>query len=132
MPAFINDLWIISQDGRPLIEIINNSDINSYLLGPFVSAIESFSKELTGTELQSLTFGDKKIIITTCLEDHVYLVSGYDSKIKEKKIKKMFKLIAEYFEDLYSLEEVINWDGDPTVFEKFKDRIDVYFEMYDL
>ena len=132
MPSFINNLWIINQDGRPLIEVINNTEANSYLLGPFVSAIESFSKELTGTELQSLTFGDKKIIITTCLEDHVYLVSNYDQKIKEKKIKKMFGLIAEFFEDLYSLEDIVNWDGDPTVFEKFKDRIDVYFEMYDL
>ncbi len=132
MPAFIKDLWIISRDGRPLIEVINNTGANSYLLGPLVSAIESFSKELIGSELQSLTLGEKKIIISPCLKGHVYLVSDYDINVKEKKIKKIFKIIADFFEDLYSLEDIVSWSGDPTVFDKFKDRIDVYFEMYDL
>lgn len=132
MPSFIEDLWIINRDGRPLIEVINNTELNSYLLGPFVSALESFSKELTGSELQSLTFGEKKLIITPCLKGQVYLVSNYDKSVKEKKIKKMFKLIADFFEDFYSLDDIVSWNGDPSIFDKFKDRIDVYFEMYDL
>ena len=60
------------------------------------------------------------------------ILRNYDKTVKDKKIKKMFKLIADFFEDLYSFDDIVSWNGDPSIFDKFKDRIDVYFEMYDL
>ena len=87
MPGFIEDLWIITSDGIPLIEVFKNTNVNTFILSAYLSAIESFSKEVSGQELLSLGFGNKKLLITPCLDGNVYLVSQYSAKVKEKKIK---------------------------------------------
>lgn len=132
MPSFISDLWIFSKDGLPLIEVFNNDEINSTLIGAFLSAIESFSFKLSGAGLKSINLGENKFILTSCLEGNVYLAIKCDLKVKNKKIERIFKIIIEYFEELYTSEDIKTWDGDLTFFNKLKDRIDVYFEMYDL
>ena len=132
MPSFISDLWIFSKDGLPLIEVFNNDKINSTLLGAFLSAIESFSFKLSGTELKSINLGENKFILTSFLEGNVYLAIKCDLKVKNKKIERIFKIIIDYFEELYNAEDIKNWDGDITFFNKFKERIHLYFQMYDL
>lgn len=132
MPGFIEDLWIITSDGIPLIEVFKNTNVNTFILSAYLSAIESFSKEVSGQELLSLGFGNKKLLITPCLEGNVYLVSQYSAKVKEKKIKGIFTLLTEFFEESYTIDDIQTWNGDISLFNKFKERINLYFQMYDL
>ncbi|MHA1915404.1 MAG: hypothetical protein ACW97V_13670 [Promethearchaeota archaeon] len=47
-------------------------------------------------------------------------------------VRKIFKVLGSFFEELYSSEELTNWNGDLSLFDKFKERIEIYFQMYDL
>ena len=42
------------------------------------------------------------------------------------------KAPAEAKDDMFSLEDINNWDGDVSFFDKFKDKVDLYFKMADL
>jgi len=133
MPSFINNLWVITQDGTPLVEIFNNEQLNTGLLGAFLSAIESYSKKISdGGKLTSITFKEKKLVIIPALGGYIYLVGLLNKSLKDKKIKEIFKIISDIFEDLYSENDIKTWDGDISFFDKFEERINIYFRMYDL
>jgi hypothetical protein len=132
MSSIIQDMWIFSKDGRPLVEIFQNSKVDSIHLGAFLSAIKSFSKEVTGSDIKSFSFGDKKFILTSCLDGNIYLASRTDIKTKAKKVMKVFGIITEFFEELYTIDDIENWDGDLSLFDTFKDRVELYFQMSEL
>ena len=132
MSSIIKDLWIFSRDGIPIVEVFHNSKVDSLLLGAFLSAIESFSIEVTGADIRSFSFGDNKFILTSCLKRNIYLVSRCDIKVKTKKVMKVFEIITEFFEELYTINDIENWDGDLSFFDRFKDRIELYFQMSEL
>jgi hypothetical protein len=132
MPSILHDLWIISREGIPLIELFNNTKIDGSLLGAFLSAIKSFSEEIGAGSVTSLVLGDRKLIMSPCLDGSAFLVSQTDHSVKERKIKRIFKVLGEFFEELYTKDDIINWDGDLNIFDNYKNRIDIYFQMYDL
>ena len=132
MPSIFEELWIFSHEGAPLIEIFHSSNIHTELIAPFLSAIESFSKELTGQRLESITMGDHKFVLATCLNENILLVSVCNIKVKDKLIKNMFNIMANYFEEMYTIDDIKNWNGDLSLFDKYKDRIELYLKMSDL
>ena len=132
MSSIIKDLWIFSRDGIPIVEVFNNSKVDSLLLGAFLSALESFSLEVTGADIRSFSFGDNKFILTSFLKGNIYLVSRCDIKVKTKKVMKVFEIITEFFEESYTINDIENWDGDLSLFDRFKDRIELYFQMSEL
>jgi len=132
MVFFIEDLWIFSRDGTPLVEVLNNVKVDAALFGPFLSAIGSFSEHLSGKSLKSFSLGDYKFTILPCLDNQVVLVARCKTTIKEKTLVKTLKIIKEFFENMYASEEVLNWDGDLSTFIRFKDRIELYIKMAQL
>ncbi len=107
--------------------------MNADLLGAFLSAIESYSKKISGGgKLTSITFKEKKLVIIPALGGYIYLVGLLNKSLKDKKIKDIFKIISDIFEDLYSENDIKTWDGDISFFDKFEERINIYFRMYDL
>ncbi len=132
MSSLIKELWIFSKGGIPLIEIFHNSKVDPILLGAFLSAMESFSKEMAGTTLKGFSFAESKFVLTSCLNDSVFLVCRSDTNVKDKKIHKVIKIITEFFEGMYSIEEITNMGGDLSIFDRFKDKINLYFKMAEL
>ena len=59
MVHVVEELWIFSRDGIPLIEIFKNTQIDNALIGGFLSAMKTFAKEISGKSLNSFTFGNK-------------------------------------------------------------------------
>jgi hypothetical protein len=129
MPYFIEELWIFSDDGIPLVEIYKNPELDNGLMGGFFSAIESFSKEVTGSGIKSIVLGDDKYVLTRCLEDRIILVCKTEKNVKKKTIDKFLDVIVNFFEELYSVEDVKNWHGDLSIFDEFKKKLEVYFKM---
>ena len=64
MSSLIEELWVFSSDGRPLLEIFHNNELDPALLGAFLASMESFSKELIGSQLDKFSFGNKQFLIT--------------------------------------------------------------------
>ena len=129
MVHIVEELWIFSRDGIPLVEIFKDTQIDNVLIGGFLSAMKIFAKEMSGKTLNSFTTGPHRFYIASSLEEHIFLVCKYDSKVKDKKIKKVMELILKFFEDMYSIKDIEDWDGNVSYFNKFKDRLELYFEV---
>ena len=129
MVHIVEELWIFSSNGIPLIEIFKNTQIDNVLIGGFLSAMKSFAKEVSGKSLNSFTFGNNKFYIASSLEEHIFLVGKYDAKVKEKKIQKVMEIIINFFEDMYTIKDIEDWDGKVSYFDKFKDKLKLYFDV---
>ena len=51
MSSLIENLWIFSKEGIPIVEIFHNTELNSSLLGSFLAAIDDFSKKIGVKEI---------------------------------------------------------------------------------
>ena len=132
MGSFIDDLWIFKKDGVPLVEVLNNAKMDSSLLGIILTSLKSFSEEVNGKSLESLTIGNKKFTIIASLKNDIFIVGRTEIKVKDRKIMKSLEIIKEFFEDMYNINDIYEWNGDVSLFKKFKDKIELYFEMLDL
>lgn len=129
MSHIVEELWIFSRDGIPLLEIFKNTDLDQALIGGFLSAMKSFTEGLSGKSLKSFSFGTEKFLMIPSHNDNIFLVSKYNSNVKEKVIQKLMNVIIKFFEEMYSTKDIEEWDGNINYFNKFKDRLEIYFEL---
>jgi hypothetical protein len=132
MSSIIEELWIFSKAGIPIVEISKTQVIDKHNMGYFISAMKSFSQEFSGEELKSLIMENNKFILKSILHGSAILVCRTNLSIKDKKIIKICNIISQIFEDLYLPEDLNNWNGDTSFFNKFKEKVDLYFKMSDL
>jgi hypothetical protein len=132
MSSLLDEIWIFSKDGIPIIDFARIGSVDKSMLGSFISAIKSFVKEISKGQLKSINVGNDKYTFTTCVQDEVILVCKSPLEVKDKKVQKICKLIVDLFDDMFSLDDINNWDGNTSFFDKFKDKIDLYFKMADL
>jgi hypothetical protein len=132
MSSLLDEIWIFSKDGIPIIDFARIGSVDKSMLGSFISAIKSFVKEISRGQLKSINVGNDKYTFTTCVQDEVILVCKSPLEVKDKKVQKICKLIVDLFDDMFSLDDINNWDGNTSFFDKFKDKIDLYFKMADL
>lgn len=125
----IEGLWILSKDGLPIANFCRNKNINSSLLSSAISAIRTFATTISGDDLKSFQTEDSKFTCLKCLESTVILVLKTFKGTKEKDIKKICKLIKRIFEKMYNPEDIKNWDGDLSYFDKFEQKLDLYFKV---
>ena len=129
----IDQLWILSMDGRPLVNFCEEGVMDENLICGFFSAITAFSYELAGKKgLKSITLQDYKFTYSPCCDGTALLVCKSDTSVKDKKIIKIAKVIKNILEDLHSGHQIENWDGDISCFDEFRNRLDLYFKMSDL
>ena len=74
---------------------------------------------LTSKGLQSLVLEDTKIVFFSALQGTIIMVIRTDSKTKDKKINKLGVDVIKILEELYSADDIKNWNGDVVFFSKF-------------
>ena len=121
MPSIIKQFWLFSKDGLPIAEFSGDEQtLDKTLMGGIVSAIKTFSQQLTSKGLQSLMLENDKLSFGKSHEGNAILVFRTSSKIKDKKIQKICQDIVEIFEELYDINDILSWDGDVRFFDTFK------------
>ncbi len=129
MPSIIKQFWLFSKDGLPIAEFSGDEQtLDKTLMGGIVSAIKTFSQQLTSKGLQSLMLENDKLSFGKSHDGNAILVFRTDSKIKDKKIQKLSKNIVEIFEGLYDINAIISWDGDVTFFNEFKEKLQKFLK----
>ena len=124
MSPDIEEFWLFSKDGLPIADFTcGEQSTDKSIIGGLVSAIKSFSHQLTTKGLQSLMLEDSKIVFFTALQGNIIMVIRANNKAKEKKINKISIDIIRIFEDLYSADDVENWDGSTKFFAEFRKRL---------
>ncbi len=127
MSPDIEEFWLFSKDGLPIADFTcGEQSTDKSIIGGLVSAIKSFSHQLTTKGLQSLMLEDSKIVFFTALQGNIIMVIRANNKAKEKKINKVSIDIIRIFEDLYSADDVENWDGSTKFFAEFRKRLCVF------
>lgn len=101
-------------------------------MGGFVSALKSFSKEITDDGLKSFKMEENIFTLKPILQGSVLLVCRTNPSIKIKKIQKLCGIVKQIFEDLYGLDEIKSWDGDLSFFDPFNDKLNLYFKISNL
>ena len=129
LPRNIEDLWVFTTEGHPLLEFVRKKSIDPGLLGGLMSAVKSFCNLTTGENLQVLDLGAKKYLFSYCMSDRIILLLGFSSNVRDKQVKKVLKIIIKIFEDMYSPEDLENWDNDLAFFDKFRTKLKMYFKL---
>ena len=124
MSPDIEEFWLFSKDGLPIADFTcGEQSTDKSIIGGLVSAIKSFSHQLTTKGLQSLDLEGSKIVFFTALQGNIIMVIRANAKAKEKKINKVSIDVIKMFEDLYSADDVENWDGSTKFFLEFRKRL---------
>ena len=126
------DLWIFSKNGLPLLDLCEEKLPNSAILGALFSSIQTFCNEVSGTDLQSFMMGNCKFYIKSALDGHAIFVCKTEILIKEKKIQKLIDALIKIFEETFKPKDLINWDGDSSFFDEFRNRLELYSKMCEL
>ncbi len=139
--AIIDELWLFTMDGLPIVSLLQGgnvsikggSSIDPTLLGALLSAIKTVSQHLIKDgELNAFSVGSYKYSLVNCMKDHIMVVGRSTVSVKDKDLKKLFITIIGFFEGMYTLEEITNWNGDITLFNNYRDKLELYFKMSDL
>ncbi len=93
----IEGFWIVSQGGLCIysFETDSVSNIDSTLFGGIITAINDFSKEVSGAGLEATKMGDLQILYTT--RSKMLFVIGVSQSAPLQKAKKILDQLAMNF-----------------------------------
>jgi len=132
MSPLLDELWVFSRAGVPIVEFSKEKNVDKTFLGFFISAIKTFSQKVSGRELKGFNIGNNKYTCIHCLQDKLVLVCRSPIDVNKKKIQKICSVIGVMFEKMFSIEDIEKWDGDISFFDDFQHKIDLYFRMSDI
>ncbi len=132
MSSVLEELWIFSRAGIPIVEFSKDTGLDKFLMGSFISAIKLYSQHLSEEGLNCFILENHKFILKSMMDGNAILVCRTDVNMKDKKIDKQCDVIARIFEELYKPEDVKNWDGTLSYFDEFKEKLELYFKMSNL
>jgi len=125
----IEKLWIFSQNGVPIADFNKEEETDNALVSSLMSAIHSFTENVSGKKLRSFQTGTCKYTCLKCLQDNIIIVIQSSKNSKDKNIRKTCEVIQEIFETMYTVEQFKNWDGELSRFNEFKKKLDLYFKL---
>ena len=128
----IEELWILTQDAQVIAKYNRKDQIDDKPLSNFYLVLKNVMKEFSDHKLQSFKLGSDKYTCVSCCDDLLILISRTSSSVKEKYIDKLFKVIEEIVENLYSSEDIRNWSGEESSFNDLSKKLELYFKMSDL
>lgn len=114
----VRELWVMSEIGPELYNYAPDTEVDTDLLGGFMTAMQSFSMEMQHEQLNSLTIGrDRYDLINE--EGVPFFVLGRSSvKTPENITKRILRKVSRLFHDEYS-EHLQDFNGDCTPFSSF-------------
>ena len=120
----IRDVLIMAKSGLPLFHQ-HFGECHSFGRGleiesSFISALQIFSNELTGSEMRMLELTNKKLIFHQT-PNNIFAVLCEKADMNTEIISKAQK-ISELFETTYS-EELCQFNGDVNLFHNFRNQL---------
>ena len=116
----IHNVWILNRNGICLIDrIYSKMEVDKNLFGGFLTAIESFSKQLVDKHVDSIVMGNMKILYN--LSGKVVIAIAIDVDDDEKEIRrKVNSLLYAFLEKYETHLDSTNVD----IFEDFQKEMD--------
>ena len=129
MVKVVQDLWILTQAGKVLYTRVFNVKMHAQLFGALMSALSSFSKELTSAGLTH--FQSSSFRFTIFKNKKFDFITTSDKQIKVKKVQGELKKISAIFFKKYAdiLANWDNWDRNIDVFSDFEEDIEDHLKI---
>ena len=115
----ISEIWIITETGLPLFNKSVDQKVDMFVLGGFLSAIQTFIKASFQEEkLDRLVLGESKLTFLYAQETNIFIVVRTHKKGKDKEITQKLELIKNLFVSKYG-ERLQNFNCDVSEFQHF-------------
>ena len=129
MVKLIQDLWILSQGGNVLYKRVFNVKMHAQLFGALLSALTSFSKEISNLGLTNFQSSSYKF--TMLKKEPLDFVATSNVQDNIKKVKAGLNKISKIFFTKYKdvLTDWDNWDRNTDKFSDFEGTIKAYLKV---
>ena len=127
---FIEDLWILLKTGAVIFHYSSSSHENKQdpnIMGAILSAVETYSKQLSDHGISSFQFVNKRLTFLKNL--NMMFVASTQIKTKPKKIQQFLNDTSDDFFNLYTVESLEKWEGDVDFFEEFNKDLKTKFKI---
>lgn len=116
----LRDIWILDKAG---IVVFHRTfeELDAQLFGGLMSALNSFSKNLSEEGLTSFELSENRFAIHR--RNEFLFVGNSANKVKEKRIFEELEVIADKFFNIYG-DILKEWQGDINVFSNFEEHIE--------
>ncbi len=117
----LQDILIITDSGKVVASKVSNPQIEEQVFGMLISALTSFTQELTHEQLNCLEFSNLRFDLIK-RNNFIFLASS-SRRIKHKKVLRLLDHVITLFFQRYPKEELIKWDGNINIFHELEDYI---------
>jgi len=118
----IREFWLFMNEGVELFSHAPESQLDPLLFGGFVSAMQSFSMELTSEQLRAISIGIDKYTFYRETDMPFFIIGRTHLKSPDKSIGNILKMLFQEFWKQYE-EEVKEFSGEVTQFADFLDIV---------
>ena len=119
----VKEVWIFVETGVEIFNYAPETQLDPELLGGFLSALQSFSLELSKQTLNAMMIGDDRYVFLRRQEAKFYILGRASLKSNETKIEKTLKFIADRFEKEYK-PHLVNFAGNVVPFRSFMEILE--------
>ncbi|MBD3351804.1 MAG: hypothetical protein GF364_09995 [Candidatus Lokiarchaeota archaeon] len=118
----VKEVWIMAENGPEMYNYAPETEVDTDLLGGFMTAMQAFSMELQHESLNSLVIGrDRYDIVNE--EDKKFFILGRSSiKTPDDVSKRILRKVSQLFYETYKTH-LDNYNGDVTPFRNFTEII---------
>ena len=114
----VREFWIFTNEGVELFSHAPDSKLDPLLFGGFVSAMQSFSMELTSDELRTISIGIDKYTFYREQDSSFFIIGRTHQKTPQKSIEGILKMLFQEFWKQYK-QYVEAFDGEVSHFSGF-------------
>jgi hypothetical protein len=141
MSALIDEFWIFSKKGEPLVHFIKSTegdpnfeyiapDLENISLTKIQNIIAEQSKEKKLKKL--IKFNDENFNFAQCLKNDSVIFYKTKSDAKEKEIKDVCNVVGKIFEDAYRKDQLKFAEENIDIFDKFQKKLSIYSKLSNL
>lgn len=119
--SYVKELWIISDNGSEIFNYAPETKLDPDLLGGFMTAMQSFTMELSKEKLNAIVIGDSRYNIFRDPEKKFYILGRSSIKSPEESVRKILKKISDLFYSMFSAR-LDDFNGDVGGFYRLLDE----------
>ena len=118
----LEDLWIFTQAGIEIFSYNPKLILDPTLFGGFVSALHSFSQEITKETLKSFVIGISRYTIYAEPRQNLHILGRSQLSVPENTVIRILQLINQVFYEKYE-KFIVNFTGNVLPYENFNEYL---------
>ena len=116
----LQDVWILHKSGIVVFHRVFNESVSPQLFGAMMSALNTFSEQLTEGGLSNFVINEQRFTIIK--KSNLLFVANSTKLVNQKKVNRELEKISKKFLKLYA-KEVESYQGRIGAYSEFIDKI---------